>query len=133
MRGILGGIVVAGLACALGACGEDSPGSDFWSDAVDAVSPEVGDCVIHADRDCSNMDLSGGDLSGGSAHASNFSGANLSNADLSDFSADAANFSGANLSNATLDGMDVVGADFTNATLDGAHGTNVGFNDIRCG
>jgi hypothetical protein len=62
MRTVFGGIVVAGLAIALAGCGNDSPGSDFGSDAVDAVSPQVGDCVIHADRDCSNMDLSGADL-----------------------------------------------------------------------
>ena len=88
MRSVFGGIVVAGLALALVACGEDSPGSDFGQDAADAVSPQVGDCVVHADRDCSNMDLSGGALSGGSAHPSNFSGATLSDADLAFHRAD---------------------------------------------
>ena len=95
MRSLLGVTVAAGLAIGLAACGSDSPDSDFGQDVVDAVSPQVGDCVIHADRDCSNMDLSNGDLSRGSAYASNFSGADLSNANLTGFSADASNFSGA--------------------------------------
>src|SRR5262245_1657200 len=108
MRRLMGS-VAASVAFGLAACGGgDSPDSDFGEDVVDAVSPKVGECVIHANRDCSNMDLSGGDLSGGSAHASNFSGTDLSNANLTNFSADAGNFSGADLSGATLDGLIVV-------------------------